>query len=149
MVNPGKDHGEAVKWIFRYLRGSSKLCLTFGDSKTVLEGYVDASWAGDLDGRKSTSGYLFTFAEGAVSWHSRLQKCVALSTTEVEYIVANETGKEMLWLKRFLQELGLKQDGYVVNCDSQSAIDLSKNSMYHSHSKHIEVRYNWLRLVIE
>ena len=55
----------------------------------------------------------------------------------------------MLWLKRFLQELGLKQDGYVVNCDSQSAIDLSKNSMYHSHSKHIEVRYHWLRLVVE
>ena len=55
----------------------------------------------------------------------------------------------MLWLKRFLQELGLKQNGYVVNCDSQSAIDLSKNSMYHSRSKHIEVRYNWLRLVIE
>ena len=86
---------------------------------------------------------------GAVSWQSRLQKCVALSTTEAEYIAANEAGKEMLWLKRFLQELGLKQDGYVVNCDSQSAIDLSKNSMYHSCSKHIEVRYNWLRLVVE
>ena len=61
MVNPGKDHWEAVKWIFRYLRGSSKLCLTFGDSKPILEGYVDANWVGDLDGRKSTSGYLFTF----------------------------------------------------------------------------------------
>ena len=68
MVNPGKDHWEAVKWIFRYLRGSSKLCLTFGDSKPILEGYVDADWAGDLDGRKSTSGYLFTFAGEAVSW---------------------------------------------------------------------------------
>ena len=55
----------------------------------------------------------------------------------------------MLWLKRFLQELGLKQDGYVVNCDSQNAIDLSKNSMYHSRSKHTEVRYHWLRLVVE
>ena len=149
MVNPGKDHWEAVKWIFRYLRGSSKLCLTFGDSKPILEGYVDADWAGDLDGRKSTSGYLFTFVGGAVSWQSRLQKCVALSTTEAEYIAANEAGKEMLWLKRFLQELGLKKDGYVVNCDSQSAIDLSKNSMYHSRSKHIEVRYHWLRLVVE
>ena len=62
MVNLGKDHWEAVKWIFRYLRGSSKLCLTFGDSKLVLEGYVDANWAGDIDCRKSTSGYLFTFA---------------------------------------------------------------------------------------
>ena len=68
MVNPSKDHWEAVKWIFRYLRGSSKLCLTFGDSKPVLEGYVDVDWAGDLDGRKFTSGYLFTFTGGAVSW---------------------------------------------------------------------------------
>ena len=149
MVNPGKDHWEAVKWIFRYLRGSSKLFLTFGDFKPVLEGYVDANWAGDLNGRKSTSRYLFTFAGGAVSWQSRLQKYVALSTTKTEYIAANEAGKKRLWLKRFLQELGLKQDGYVVNCDSQSAIDLSKNSMYHSHSKHIEVRYHWLRLVVE
>ena len=62
MVNPSKDHWKAVKWIFRYLRGSSKLCLIFGDSKPVLEDYVDADWTGDLDGRKSTSGYLFTFA---------------------------------------------------------------------------------------
>ena len=85
-----------MKWIFRYLRSSSKLCLTFGDSKPVLKGYVDADWAGDLDGRKSTSGYLFTFAGRAVSWQSRLQKCVALSTTEAEYIAANEAGKEML-----------------------------------------------------
>ena len=73
----------------------------------------------------------------------------ALSTTKTEYITANEASKEMLWLKQFLQELGLKQDGYVVNCDGQSAIDLSKNSMNHSRSKHIEVRYNWLRLVIK
>ena len=97
-----------MKWIFRYLRGNSKLCLTFGDSKPVLEGYVDTDWAGDLDGRKSTPGYLFTFAGGAISWQSRLQKCVALSTIEAEYIATNEAGKEMLWLKQFLQELGLK-----------------------------------------
>ena len=133
-----------MKWIFRYLRGSSKLCLTFVDSKSVLEGYVDADWVGDLDGRETTLRYLFTFARGVVSWQSKLQKCVALSTTEAKYIAANEAGKELFWLKRFLQELGLKQDGYVVNCDSQSAIDLSKNSMYHSRSKRIEVRYNWL-----
>ena len=82
MVNPGKDHWEAVKWIFRYLRGSSKLCLTFGDSKLVLEGYVDEDWAGDLDGRKSTSGYLFTFVGGAISWQSKLQKFIALSKIE-------------------------------------------------------------------
>ena len=112
MVNLGTDHQEVV-------RGISKLCLTFGDSKPILEGYVDADQAGDLDCKKSTSRYLFTFARGAVSWQSRFQKCVALSTTEAEYIVANDVGKEMLCLKQFLQELGLMQDRYVVNFDSQ------------------------------
>ena len=105
--------------------------------------------AGDFNGRKSTSRYLFTFVGGAVSWQSRLQKCVALSTTETEYIAANEVSKEMLWMKLFFQELGLMKDKHVVHCDSQSAIDLSKNATFHSHSKHIEVRYHWIRLVIE
>uniref|UniRef100_A0A2N9GFS8 Integrase catalytic domain-containing protein n=1 Tax=Fagus sylvatica TaxID=28930 RepID=A0A2N9GFS8_FAGSY len=118
-------------------------------SKPVLEGYTDADMAGDLDGRKSTSGFLFTFARGAVSWQSKLQKCVALSTTEAEYIATIEAGKEMLWMKRFLQDLGLKQDEYVVHCDSQSALDLSKNSTYHSRTKHIDVRYHWLRLIVD
>ena len=61
-----------MKWIFRYLRGSSKSCLSFGSSKPVLEGYTDADMAGGLDGRKSTSGYLFAFVGGAVSWQSKL-----------------------------------------------------------------------------
>uniref|UniRef100_A0A2N9IAG3 CCHC-type domain-containing protein n=1 Tax=Fagus sylvatica TaxID=28930 RepID=A0A2N9IAG3_FAGSY len=142
IVNLDKEHWKAVKWIFRYLRGSSKSCLSFGSSKSVLEGYTDADMAGDLDGRKSTSGFLFTFARGAVSWQSKLQKCVALSTTEAEYIAATEAGKEMLWMKRFLQDLGLKQDEYVVHCDSQGALDLSKNFTYHSQTKHIDVRYH-------
>ena len=148
LSNPGKEHWEAVKWIFKYLRVTSKLCLSFGGSKPVLEGFTDADMAGDLDGRKSTSGFLFTFAGGAVSWQSKLQKCVALSTTEAEYIAATEAAKEMLWMKRFVQELGLMQDEYVVFCDSQSAMDLSKNTSYHSRTKHIDVRYHWLRDVI-
>ncbi|GKV35980.1 hypothetical protein SLEP1_g44167 [Rubroshorea leprosula] len=145
----GKIHWEAIKWVFKYLRGTTKLCLTFGQTEPILKGYRDADMAGDLDNRKSISGYLFTFAGGAVSWQSKLQKCVALSTTEAEYIAATEVGKEMLWMKRFLQELGLKQKEYVVFCDSQSAIDLSKNTMYHARTKHIDLRYHWLRLVTE
>ena len=121
----------------------------FGRGKLVLEGYTDADMAGDLDGRKSTSGYLFTFAGGAVSWQSKLQKCVALSTTEAEYIAVTEAGKELVWIKTFFKELGMQQDEYVVYCDSQSAIDLSKNATYHSRTKHIEVRYHWIRDAIE
>ncbi|WP_036768046.1 Ty1/Copia family ribonuclease HI, partial [Plesiomonas shigelloides] len=105
--------------------------------------------AGDVDSRKSTSGYLITLAGGAVSWKSTLQKCVALSTTEAEFIAATEACKELLWLKKFLCELGFQQEKYQLFCDSQSAIHLRKNSSFHSRSKHIDVRYHWIRDVLE
>ncbi|KAJ0837622.1 putative RNA-directed DNA polymerase [Helianthus annuus] len=125
LSNPGKKHWEAVKWIFRYLRGSSKLGITFGNEEPMLVGYTDSDLAGNKDNMKSTSGYLMTFAGGAVSWQSRLQKYVALSTTEAEYVAATEACKELLWLKRFTQELGFMQRRYVVLCDNQSAIHLA------------------------
>ena len=90
-----------------------------------------------------------TFAGGAVSWQSKLQKCVALSTTEAEYITAVEACKEMLWLKNFLLELCQNQEEYVLLCDSQSAIHLAKNPAYHSRTKHIVVRYHYIRVVLE
>ena len=89
------------------------------------------------------------FAGGAVSWQSRLQKCVALSTTEAEYIAVTEACKELLWMKKFMHELGVNQERYVLFCDSQSAIHLSKNPTFHSRSKHIELRYHWIRDVLE
>ncbi|CAA0841643.1 cysteine-rich RLK (RECEPTOR-like protein kinase) 8 [Striga hermonthica] len=149
LSNPGKDHWEAVKWILRYLKGSGNKSLCFGRKNPILEGYTDADMAGDLDSRKSTSGFVFTFAGGAVSWQSKLQKSVALSTTEAEYIAMTEAGKEMLWLKRFLQQLGMKQERYDIHCDRQSALDLSKNAMYHFRTKHIDVTYHWLRQAME
>ncbi|GJZ38350.1 hypothetical protein Tco_0584541, partial [Tanacetum coccineum] len=102
LSNPGKKHCEAVKWIFRYLRGTSKLGITFRNGKPMLVGYTDSNLAGNKDNMKSTSGYLMTFAGRAVSCQLRLQKCVALSTTEAEYVAATEACKDLLWLKRFL-----------------------------------------------
>ena len=96
LSNPGRLHWEVVKWIMRYLRGTFKLKLTFGSEKPVLIGYTDSDMAEDVDNRRYTSGYLMIFLGGAVSWQSRLHKCVALSTTEVEYIAAAETCKELL-----------------------------------------------------
>lgn len=148
LSNPGREHWEAVKWILRYLRGSSSLRLCFGDGKYILEGYTDSDMAGDIDSRKSTSGYVITFAGGAVSWQSRLQRCVALSSTEAEFIAATEACKELLWMKKFMKELGHSQERYVLLCDSQSAIHLAKNSTFHSKSKHIDVRYHWIRGVL-
>ena len=149
LSNPGKEHWNAVKWILRYLQGTSSLKLCFGTEKPILCGYTDSDMAGDVDSRRSTSGYLVTFAGGAVSWQSRLQKCIALSTTEAEFIAATEACKELLWMKKFLNELGFTQKRYVLLCDSQSAIHLSKNPTFHGKSKHIDVRYHWIRDVLD
>ena len=115
----------------------------------VLEGFTDADIAGDIDNKRSTSRYLITFVGGVVSWHYKLHKCVALFITKAEYITTTEAMKEMLWLKSFLQEMNLEHDEYVVYCDGQSALDLSKSTMYHSRTKHIDVRYHWLRDIVE
>lgn len=79
-----------------YLRGNTKLSLRFGGCEPILEGFTDINMAGDLDSKKSTYEYLFTFARGVMSWKSKLQKCIALSTTEAEYIATNKAGKEMI-----------------------------------------------------
>jgi len=144
LSNPGKEHWNAVKWILRYLCGTTSLKLCFGGDKPTLVGYTDSDMAGDVDSRKSTSGYLIKFAGGVVAWQSRLQRCVALSTTEAEFIAITEACKELIWFKKFLQELGFVQDKYILFCDSQSAIHLSKNPTFHNRSKHIDMRYHWI-----
>jgi hypothetical protein len=108
MNNLGKEHWEAVKWILRYLRGTSTHALCFGGSNTFLQGYVDSDMEGDKDNKRSTTGYVFTIGGTIISWISKLQKVVALSTTEAEYVVATEASKEMIWLQRFMEELGNK-----------------------------------------
>ena len=149
LSRPGREHWKAVKWILRYLRGTSDMKLCFGCDDLTLRGFTDADMAGDVDTRKSTSGYVIIFAGGAISWQSRLQKCVALSTTEAEFIAATEAYKEMLWLKKFLLELGYAQEKYELMCDNQSVIHLGKHPTFHSKSKHIDVRYHWLRDVLD
>ena len=145
MSNPGREHWEAVKWLFRYLKGTSKVALHFKKNDAILEGFSDADLGGCLDTRKSTTGYIFTLGGTAVSWMSRLQKSVALSTTEAEYMAISEAGKEMIWLKSFLEELGKKQADSSLYSDSQSAIHLAKNPVFHARTKHIQLRYHFIR----
>uniref|UniRef100_A0A7N2RFG7 Integrase catalytic domain-containing protein n=1 Tax=Quercus lobata TaxID=97700 RepID=A0A7N2RFG7_QUELO len=149
MSRLGKQHWEAVKWILRYLKGSSDTCLCFTGASLKLQGYVDADFAGDIDSRKSTTGFVFTLGGTAISWASNLQKIVTLSTTEAEYVAATEAGKEMIWLHGFLDELGKKQEMGILHSDSQSAIFLAKNSAFHSKSKHIQTKYHFIRYLVE
>ena len=102
-----------------------------------------------MDTRKSTSGYEFTLAGGAVSWCSRLQKVVALSTTKTEYISATGASKEAIWLAHLCSEFGLLEKAPVLSCDSQSAICLAKNAMFHACTRHIDVRYHFIQEVLE
>ena len=90
----------------RYLKSSLKTCLSFTAGGLKLEGLVDADLAGDVDSRKSTTGYVYTLRRAVVSWSSILQKIVALSTTEAEYVAVSESAKEIVWLQSFLKELG-------------------------------------------
>jgi hypothetical protein len=137
MNNLGKEHRVAVKWILRYLRGTANHALCFGGSKLVLHGYVDSDMVGDKDSRRSTTGYVFTIGGTIVSWISKLQKVIALSTIEAEYVAATEASKEMIWLQRFMEELGKKQENNRFYCDSESSIHLAKKSAFHSKTKHI------------
>ena len=135
-----------MKWILRYLHGTVDMKLCFGGDKPNLVGYSDLDMAGDIDSKKSTSGYFFflNFARGVVAWQSRLQRCVSLSTTKAKFIAITEACKELIWLKKILQEMCFGQDNYSLFVNSQSAIHLGKNPTFHSRSKHIDVRYHWM-----
>ncbi|GJS17908.1 retrovirus-related pol polyprotein from transposon TNT 1-94 [Tanacetum coccineum] len=109
MSNPGRGHLKAVKWLLRYLKGTSKATLCFIRKEVVLEGFSDLDNGGCLDSGKSTTSYVFTVGGIAVNWMSRIQKCVAMSTTKVEYMAIAEVGKELVWLKNFLEELDKAQ----------------------------------------
>ena len=149
MANPGKEHWNTVKRILRYIRGTSDAALCYGGSDLTVRGYVDSDFAGDLDKRKSTTGYVFTLAGGAVSWVSKLQTVVALSTTEAEYMAATQACKESVWIQRLLEELGHKQEKITLFCDNQSALHIARNPAFHSRTKHIGVQYHFVREVVE
>jgi hypothetical protein len=104
---------------------------------------------GDKDNKRSTIGYVFTTGGTIVSWILKLQKVVALSTTKVEYVASTEATKEMIWLQRFMEELGKKQENNKLYCDNQSVIHLAKNSTFHLNTNHIQLRYHFIRFALE
>ena len=145
MANPSKAHLVAAKRIFRYLRGTVDQGLTLGGEDLVLIGYADADWAGELDGRRSTSGYVFYYG-GPVTWMVQRQKTIALSSTESEYYSLAEAGKEAIWLRSFLSALGVQTSSpTVIMDDNQGAIALAQNPVHHARTKHIDVKIHFIR----
>jgi hypothetical protein len=146
--NPKQAHWTAVQRVLAYLKGTSKCGITYGETSHphVLTAFSDSDYAGDSDTRRSTTGYLLTYNGGPVAWGSRRQSCVSLSTTEAEYIAMCEAAKDIVWTRRLLSGIGCDQKQPTeLFCDNQGALKLVSNPEFHRRTKHIDVRYHYVR----
>lgn len=151
MEEPKVIHEIALKRILRYIAGTKNHGILYnGGGEQKLIGYSDSDYGGDVDTRKSTSGFAFCFNGSIISWSSEKQKCVSLSTTESEYVAASNATKELVWLKRMFDELLFNKSNMIeFFMDNQSAIRLIKNPEFHKRSKHIDIRYHFIRSKFE
>ena len=125
------------------------LWLTFGGcGNMILDGFCDADWVGQPH-RHLISGYLFHMGVGAVTWSSKKQYIVALSSMEAEYIMQTHTVKEAMYLHVFVQEICGLDKPIMINCDNQGAIMLSKDNRFHAQTKHIDIQYHFVQEEVE
>ena len=149
LENPGPAHWTTVKHCFGYLAGMADWKLTYGKVEKDLEGYADADRSMHED-RKAVSSYTFMIDRGAVSWCTKKQEIISLSTTEAKYIAATHAAKEALWLWTLIGELyGNLQGPTTLHSDNQSAIALTKDHQYHMRTKHINIHFHFIQWVIK
>ena len=147
---PKKAHWDSIKRVIRYVKGTSNYGLLYGknnsnDDVPVLA-YSDADFAGDPNTRKSTSGYIIKLGHDLITWSSRKQQTVTLSTTESEFVAACSTVQEMVWLDRLFRELVTRKlETPILYVDNQSTIKIIKNPQFHCRTKHIDIKYNFVR----
>ncbi|GJV55732.1 hypothetical protein Tco_1456737 [Tanacetum coccineum] len=144
--NPKTIHLEVVERIFRYIKGTSHLGLWYPKGtgvETIV--YADSDHAGDYVDRKSTSGICTFMGCCLTSWFAKKQTALSISTTEAEYVSARKACQQALWMKQALINYGIRLDDVLIICDNKGAIDLSKNPVQHSRTKHIEISHHFLR----
>ncbi|WJX38809.1 hypothetical protein P8452_26432 [Trifolium repens] len=149
-AEPKVSHLNQVKRILKYVNGTCDYGMMYSHCENSnLCGYCDADWAGSADDRKSTSGGCFFLGSNLISWFSKKQNCVALSTAEAEYIAAGSSCSQLVWMKQMLKEYDVEQDVITLYCDNLSAINISKNHVQHSKTKHIDIRHHFIRDLVE
>uniref|UniRef100_A0A6N2L229 Retrovirus-related Pol polyprotein from transposon TNT 1-94 n=1 Tax=Salix viminalis TaxID=40686 RepID=A0A6N2L229_SALVM len=143
--NPGMDHWKAAKKVLRYLQGTKEYMLTYRRSDNIeIVGYSDSDYAGCVDSRKSTFGYLFLLAGGAVSWKCGKQSVIATSTMEAEFVACFEATVHALWLRNLISGLGIVDSiakPLRIYCDNSAAVFFSKNDKYSKGAKHMKIKY--------
>lgn len=153
LTNPGMPHFNEGKHTIRYLKGTSDWGIIYGETQNDPEVYVNAD-GNMFEDRKAVTGWIFLINGGAVSWSSRSQSLVSLSTAESEYVAATEASKEGLWLRLFISQIfeptfPIIRNPTTMYSDNQAAIALSKDHQYHARTKHIDTRYHFIRYIIE
>eukprot|EP00253_Pinus_taeda_P035879 PITA_35879 len=150
MQTPHESHWKAAKQILRYVCSTVQFGIHYSaEASPLLVGFTDSDWAGDLDDRKSTVGYVFTLGSGPITWACKKRAAISLPSAEAEYRGAVEASKEALWLRQILSEFGfLQQHPTTLWCDNQSAIQLCKDPVQHQRNKHIELHMHFIRKLI-
>jgi hypothetical protein len=152
MSNSSAEHFKAVQRIWQYIRTTKNRGLKYQAKEELnLVGYVDSDWGGDYTTRKSTTGYLFLLGQTPISWSSKLQKTVAISSCEAEYMALRYAVQEMLWLQDIFRQLPILgiTNAKALYCDNTFVIDLSKNPEHYARTKHIDIQYHFVRNFIE
>nr|ABA95820.1 retrotransposon protein, putative, unclassified [Oryza sativa Japonica Group] len=151
MSSPSQLNFTAAKRVLRYIKGTADYGIWYKPVKeSKLIGYTDSDWAGCLDDMKGTSGYAFSLGSGMCSWSTKKQNIVALSSAEAEYVAASKAVSQVVWLRRIMEDLGEKQyQPTTIYCDSKSAIAISENPVSHDRTKHIAIKYHYIREAVD
>lgn len=148
LTQPTKEHWNAMKMVLRYLKSTSSWGITYDRNskhRNTIVGYSDASYAGDLDTRRSTTGYVFCMNKGAISWRSRTQRVVAISTCESEFLALSEACQEAQYLRRLAQALDIPQQTVTIHGDNIPALNLAHKGIVTSKTKHIDLRAHFVQ----
>ena len=150
MHSPTKQHLGAAKRILHYIAGTKNFGIWYTNVPDFkLTGFTDSDWAGCLDTRKSTSGNMFSLGSGAVTWSSKKQETLALSSSEAEYAAVTSAARQALWLRKLLVDFNCEQKGATkIFCDNRSAIAMAKNPAFHGRTKHIDVQHHFIRHLV-
>ena len=149
-TNPKESHMTALKRIIKYVKIIANFRVWYSkDTNDVLAGYSDIDWVENADDRKSTSGGCFYVGNNLVSWMSKKQNSISLSTAKTKYIAAGSCCTQLLWIQKLLHDYGICQKHLTIYCNNTSAINISKNPVQHFRAKYIEIRHHFIRKLVE